>query len=76
MYEKITEDIVGSFNVIKDNPAEVENWFVNEYPRAMIESQLLRPLRDKKVEMDEAHSKMLSNWLSNPRVKEVLKESK
>ena len=36
MYEKITEDIVDSFNVIKDNPVEVESWIVNEYPRAII----------------------------------------
>lgn len=36
MYEKITEDIVGSFNQIKDNAAEIKNWIVNEYPRAVI----------------------------------------
>lgn len=36
VFEKITEDIVGSFNLIKSNPAEIENWIANEYPRAVI----------------------------------------
>jgi hypothetical protein len=49
LVEKRIEDIVGSFSLIKQNDAEVDNWLINEYPKAVIESDLLRFVRGNKI---------------------------
>ena len=51
--EKILEDITDSFNPIKDNPAEIDNWIANDYPKGVLVSQILRPLEEKKVELSK-----------------------
>ena len=71
---KILEDVVDSFNSAKASEEGVEKWLKNEYPRAMLESQLLRPLQDKKVELDNKHSEMLKEFLGHARIKEVFKD--
>ena len=65
---------MGSFNVIKDNQKELDNWFANEYPRSVLESQLLKPLTEKKIKLGEEYAKMLQEWLGHPRIKELFKE--
>jgi DNA polymerase/3'-5' exonuclease PolX len=74
MMEKIIEDVVGSFDKIKDNEAEIDSWIANEYPKEVLNSQLLRPLTEKKIEVGEEHAKLLKGWLDHPRVKQLVGE--
>ena len=36
LVEKRIEEIVGSYNLIKGNKAEVERWFATQYPKQVI----------------------------------------
>jgi len=74
MLEKILEDITDSFNLIKDNPAEIDNWIANEYPKGVLVSQLLKPLEEKKVQLSPEHQKKLKEWMNHPKMVELLKE--
>lgn len=75
MLQKISEDVAKSFDLVKDNEGAIDNWIANEYPKEVLLSQLLRPLKEKKVELDAVHAKLLQEWLGHPRIKSLLKET-
>lgn len=74
MLQKISEDVTQSFDLVKDNEGAIDNWIANEYPKEVLLSQLLRPLKEKKVNLDAVHAKQLQEWLGHPRIKSLLKE--
>lgn len=45
MIEKIIEDVTESFNKVSQTEQGIDDWFNNEYPKEVLESQLLKVLR-------------------------------
>lgn len=74
LIEKRIEEVVGSFNAVKDLEEGVENWLKNEYPKPVLDNDLLKLLRERKVELGEKHKKLLHDWLSHEKIKCVFQE--
>jgi hypothetical protein len=66
---------VGSFNIIKSDEVAIENWFKNEYPKPVIEQDLLKIMRERKLDISEEHHKLLHEWLSHPSIRAVFPEN-
>lgn len=49
MIEKIIEDITESFNKVSQTEEGINYWLNSEYPKEVLESQLVKVLRERKI---------------------------
>ena len=59
LIEKRIVDIVGSFNAIKSDETAIQSWLTNDYPKQVIEQDLLKIMRQRKLDISEEHHKLL-----------------
>ena len=74
MVEKIIEDVTDSFNLIKDSDKAIDNWLDNEYPPCVLESQLIKVLREKKIDLSEKHKTLFHDWFNHPKISKIFKK--
>jgi hypothetical protein len=72
--EKRIEDLVGSFNLIKDEPYAIRTWLDTKYTEEDIRQNLLKIMRENKLDISEAHRQKLHGWLTHPMIHPIFPE--
>lgn len=72
--EKRIEDIVGSFNLIKDEPYAIRSWLDTKYTEEDIRQNLLKVMRENKLDISEPHRQKLHQWLTHPMIHPIFPE--
>lgn len=75
MVEKIIEDVTASFDKASQSEQGIDEWLNNEYPKEVLESQLLKVLRERKIELSEQHKAAFHKWFTHPRIHQLFQDN-